>query len=285
MAITGYLSEFSLPELFQFLEQGRKTGLLSLRSEINPESGIQQNHYIWFRQGRIVAAANRLDNQGLISLIDKRGWLSNRVAAKIGEMCSLDTPLGLCLKSKGLLEAEKLRLLFYIQVMRQICALFGLQDAVFHFDGKALLPAAEMTGLSTPGNEVTLAGLRALKNWTALEDKLPEIDSGLISTINHKPNLPLNQLEWQVWEYTNGTVSLKDIAEQLKLPVEKVQKIAFRLIMVAIAEEVPVVVPTTDPLAELEETAVAESNSNLQQQDDLSQSFLQNLVGFLRDRL
>jgi len=31
MAITSCLSEFSLPELFQFLDQGSKTGLLTLR--------------------------------------------------------------------------------------------------------------------------------------------------------------------------------------------------------------------------------------------------------------
>ncbi len=289
MAITGYLSEFSLAELFQFLEQGKKTGLLSLRSQTDPNSGQQQNHYIWFRQGRIVAAANRLDNQGLISLIDKRGWLTNRAASKMGEMCALNTPIGLCLKSQGLLEAEQLKILFYVQVMRQVCALFSLEDAFFHFDTKAPLQTEEMTGLSTSGNEVVLAGLRALKDWGALGDKVPDVNSGLISTIHHKPNLPLNQSEWQVWEYTNGTVSVKDIAAQLGLPVEKVQKIGFRLIVVGIAEEVPIVVAAVNPIAELKELAVAESNSNFNsnsgQKDTLSQSFLQNLVGFLRDRV
>ena len=230
-----------------------------------------------------------MQDLSLISLIDKRGWLTNRAASKMGEMCALNTPIGLCLKSQGLLEAEQLKILFYVQVMRQVCALFSLEDAFFHFDTKALLQTAEMTGLSTPGNEVVLAGLRALKDWGALGDKVPDVNSGLIGTIHHKPNLPLNQSEWQVWEYTNGTVSLKDIAAQLGLPVEKVQKIGFRLIVVGIAEEVPIVVSAVNPIAELEELAVAESNSNFNsnsgQKDTLSQSFLQNLVGFLRDKV
>ena len=33
MTITGYLSEFSLAELFRFLDQGYKTGLLILKPE------------------------------------------------------------------------------------------------------------------------------------------------------------------------------------------------------------------------------------------------------------
>ncbi|HIK48621.1 MAG TPA: DUF4388 domain-containing protein [Thermosynechococcus sp. M55_K2018_012] len=31
MKITGYLSEFSLGEIFRFLEQGQKTGCLSIK--------------------------------------------------------------------------------------------------------------------------------------------------------------------------------------------------------------------------------------------------------------
>ena len=83
MAISGQLSEFSLPELFQFLEQGTKTGLLTLKSTPDIESGLQSNHYIWLRQGRIEAAANGLDNQGLIKLIVTRKWLSDRSTASV----------------------------------------------------------------------------------------------------------------------------------------------------------------------------------------------------------
>ena len=33
MAISGYLSEFSLPEIFQLIEQGSKTGRLSIQEQ------------------------------------------------------------------------------------------------------------------------------------------------------------------------------------------------------------------------------------------------------------
>ena len=75
MTFTGYLSTFSLPEIFEFLEQGYKTGLLSIRALKDNQNRGGKNHYIWLRQGRIVAAANRLDNQGLVSMIARRAWV------------------------------------------------------------------------------------------------------------------------------------------------------------------------------------------------------------------
>ncbi len=284
MAISGQLSEFSLPELFQFLEQGKKTGLLTLKSAPDLESGLQSNHYIWLRQGRIVAAANSLDNQGLIKLIVTRKWLSDRVVSKMAQVRPDPIPMGLYLKSQALLNAEQLKILFYAQVMQQVCALFTLKDGKFKFDSKAILPMAEMTGLSTTGNKVTLAGLRNLRDWSALADKMPAATSGLISLINDKPKLSLNKSEWQVWEYTNGTVELEKIAEQLRLPLDKVLKIAFRLILVGIAEEVPVVVtPTTNLIPEIPSQQEMELDGVAQK--EVSQSFLQNLVGFLRTRV
>ena len=283
MAITGYLSEFSLAEIFQFLDRGQKTGLLAIHPLLGAqESQRAPNHYIWFNQGRIVSAANRLDGKGLLALINQRGWASDRVAGKVAQICSADTPLGLCLKSQGLLDAEQIKLLFYIQVMRQVCALFKLNDGKFLFNHKVARPVPEMTGLSMPATEVTLAGLRALRDWQALQDKLPEPTSSLISLIRGKPHLHINQMEWRIWEFTNGTISLNDIAAQLQLPLEKVQQIAFRLMVVGLAEEMPMVVaPMPESSAfDVDPTLVGGTTEHGQ----VSQSFLDNLVGFLKGK-
>lgn len=284
MAITGYLAEFSLAEIFQLLEQGRKTGLLSIcaLAEAQPEN--RKNHYIWFTQGRIVGAANALDHQGLTGLISRRGWLGDRAASRLAQVCSVDTPMGLCLKSQGVLQAEQLKLLFYTQVMRQVCALFELKDAWFQFDHKAPTPVSEMTGLSAPATEVTLAGLRALKEWDALQEKLPDPTSALVSIIEGKPGLKLNQVEWQVWEFTSGSMSLKAIAAQLHMPIEKIQQIAFRLIVIGLAEELPLIdAPAADISTSSEEDSPISSESA--EAAKVSNSFLENLVGFLKGRV
>jgi len=281
MAVTGYLSEFSLAEIFSFLEQGNKTGLLTICALLDAQPEARENQYIWFNQGRIVAAANRLDQHGLAYMIGQRGWMGEHTALRVAQTCAATTPIGLSLKTQGLLTVEQLKLLFYTQVMRQVCALFALKDGWFQFDGKAPLPFAEMTGLNAPATEVTLAALRVLKDWSALASKLPEPTSAVMSIITGKPQQKLDQTEWHLWEFANGTIALQAIAQQLQLPLAKVQQIAFRLVTAGLVEEVPLItampeIPKSEPSAM--ETTPAEATT-------VSNSFLHHLVGFLKGKV
>jgi hypothetical protein len=293
MAISGHLSEFSLPEVFQLLEQGNKTGRLSIQAQSDHPSYKGKIFRIWFKQGNIIAAADRADGQGLLSIIQQRGWISLRVAARIAEVCGIDQPAGLCLKSQGLLEAEHLKLLFSHQVLQQICKLFELKDGYFQFDSQTELPSTEMTGLAAPPKEVTLAGLRVLRDWTLLQDKLPDATSGLTSAVPGKPQLRLNQIEWQVWEFANGNISIQEIAKQVQLPIEKIQQVAFRLMVVGLIEEVPLLMETPPQKLDFEMAMsgvenranpsqnTTQNTSQKASQNTVSQSFLQNLAGFL----
>lgn len=213
MGTQGTLIDFPLPAIFQWLEQGRKTGVLAirpfravcvapetmqshlgvredlgyqndrdstlktrhgtsqrgvntngeqrlpLRQQINPPRHIQHfpNHYIWFAQGQIVAAANRFDGKGLISLIQRDQWVSDRVLSKLLQRCSLNhQPLGLWLKSHGVLDSAQLEQIFEIQIIEQLVPLFQLKDAQFKFELKAVLPTLEMTGLSLSATQATM---------------------------------------------------------------------------------------------------------------------------------
>jgi hypothetical protein len=282
MAITGCLTDFSLAEIFQFIEKGHKTGLLTLRA-LSESQARPHGYYIWVCQGRIVAAANRLDHQGLVSLIDQRQWVSDRVFDKVVHWCCpIDEPLGLYLKNQGVLQAEQLKRLFQIQVLQQVCALFQIKDAQFRFDPNVPIPTREMTGLSVPATEATLVGLRVLRKWDALIEKLPDPDAGLISVIDGKPQYRLDAQEWQVWEYTNGTVALKSMARHLRLPLEKVQQGCFPAYHSESSEEVPLLAATNPtPADETPQEQVIEET----ERQNVSQSFMQNLVGFLRSKV
>ena len=228
MAFTGYLSKFSLPEIFEFLEQGYKTGLLSIRALKMEQNQLAQSHYIWLRQGRIVAAANNLDNQGLVSMINRRGWVTKSCAREKFEASGGKMAMGLCLKSQGLVTAEQLTLLFRAQIMGQVSPLFELENGKFDFDFQASLPVAEMTGLSMLTTEATIKGLRSLRNWSALKAKLPDPTSGISKKTLILSKLQLDAQESKVWDYANGRTSLDEIATRLLIPIEKVQQIAFR---------------------------------------------------------
>ena len=290
MAITGSLSEFSLPEIFQFLDQGQKTGILTIRDPQNVQTGKPFLRHIWLQNGRVVAAGDRLDNRGLVRLIEQRGWLNDTQRLELERLIKEDALLGLNLKSLGILQPDQLKLLFSVQVLRQVCALFQVETGLFRFDANANLPKAEMTGLSLPATETTLMGLRSLKDWSILESKLPEANSTLFNIIPGQSPLRLDNSETQVWSLADGYTSIKKMAEQLSLPIAKVQQIAFRLIVVGLAEEVPDIDMGMSSNSNNTDNTLAiagDTNgqvSNATERTPISNTFLQSLVGFLQHK-
>ncbi|MFN4280760.1 DUF4388 domain-containing protein [Thermosynechococcus sp.] len=281
MKITGYLSEFSLGEIFRFLEQGQKTGCLSIKP-IEAENAFRlppQKCYIFFRVGQIVAASRELDHQGLQQLIEQRGFLHVTTIQRILKLYPLTQPLGLALKTQGALDSQQLQLLFKYQVLTPIPELFSLAEGWFKFDAHHPLPLAEMTGLSAPPRDVALAGLRLLQDWTPLMDKLPLPDSTMISLSEGQPPCRLNPLEWRVWEYVDKTVTLEGIAQALNLPTLEVQKICFRLMMAGLVEEI-VNIPTETAT----KTPPAPSPPTSEVSFSVSQSFLKGVLSFLKTK-
>jgi len=287
MAITSCLSEFSLPELFQFLDQGSKTGLLTLRFQPDSQNPEKKIRHALMHQGRIVAVTNRLDHQCLLAMICQRGWISPEVLREQVNRCPANIPIGLYLKTQGFLQPEQLRLLFHAQVLQQVCALFRLRDARFKFDSKATLPTTEMTGLSLSATEATLMGLRVLRDWRSLVDKLPEPTSALSRVVLGKRHLRLDSLEGQVWQMANGSLPLNAIASQLKQSVETIQQTAFRLISVGLVAEVPIITPVRSRTSEEDVLESASFDTEMTKENNgqaLSQSFVQSLLGFLRSK-
>jgi hypothetical protein len=287
MAITGSLSEFSLPEIFQFLDQGQKTGILTIRDLKDISTGKSLLRHIWLLNGRVVAAGDRLDNRGLARLIEQRGWITDRNRLQVERLITENVPLGINLKSLGILQPDQLKLLFSVQVLRQVCSLFQVETGQFRFDAKSDLPKAEMTGLSLPATETTLMGLRSLKDWQILQSKLPEPNSTLFNIISGQPSLRLDASETQVWGFADGSINLKKIAEHLQVPIQKIQQIAFRLIVVGLVEEVPDIDAGMVNNA-VDGAAIATDPNgqviNSSERTEISNSFLQSLVGFLQNK-
>lgn len=282
MCITGSLADFSLPQVFCLLETGHQSGLLTLHPEGTDHTSSNQAYYIWVYRGQLVGMANLLDHQGLVSLIAQQRWLKDTcpssLFAKLTRLCPHHQPLGSYLKKQGILTNQQLKWLFQVQVLQPLCNAFQLKAGHFRFDHHVPLPTIEMTGLSISATLATLMGLRNLPSWDALADHLPDPDMGLASLGTEQSEFPLNDLEWQVWTYTDCMVSLNSIAQYLQLPLKTVQQIAFRLIVIGLAQEMSLAV-------EDEYTPAIESQSSGLYQDSyrevVSYSFLQHLLGFL----
>jgi hypothetical protein len=250
MGLTGYLSEYSLAEVFQQIQQEDLTGLLTIEPEDDSVQSPNRNYYIWFQGGRLVAMARSLDRTSLLLMLEKRGWITTSTIQRLlSNTEKLEEPLGQYLKSKGVLSAEQLQIIFHAQILQPVCSLFKLNTARYVFNPKSRLAKAEMTGLSVSADEASLLGLRVLRDWSQLTSKLPSPDRGLVKLTTVLPAYKMDMQELQVWELATGKKSIATIAAKLQIDLDLAQQIAFRLKMVGLVGvneiEIPVSVEPT----------------------------------------
>jgi Domain of unknown function (DUF4388) len=284
MSLAGYLSEYSLAEIFHFVQDGNKTGVLSIEPDLGASQFIKDTHYVSFQNGRIMSVENAagLGNRGLLKMMAQRKWISAEQFILLETQVSLLTqPLGTYLKSRSSVNTEQLTLLFNSQVIATACKLFEIHHGKFKFDQQVRLNYAEMTGLSLEAQEVALLGLRMLKDWSGLTAKLPMPEFAL-QRFAADPKLRLDNQELKVWKLAVGELSISQIGRQLGLEVNRVQQIGFRLISIGLMQEVTVepVQPPVNKMMDLPKPIVSSTATA----PAVSASFLSNLMGFLKKK-
>jgi Domain of unknown function (DUF4388) len=280
MTLTGYLSEYSLAEVLNFVHQGNRTGLLSISTDIPPVEPPTNPHYLWFQTGRIMAVSPGMDGQGLLKAILQRKLVPEEQIEQLRtQVHKLHQPLGLHLKSRNLLTAEQLKLLFNSQTIAVVCKLFELSNARFHFDPCILPYNAEMTGRSMPAQEIGFLGLRVLRDWASLSKKLPDPLYALQRLSLTEPSFRLDRHELQLWKLADGETSLDKLTTPMSMSIEALQKTAYRLIIFGLVQEIPVEVlqPPID-----RDMTVPELVPIREVKNTVSTSFLGNLMGFLK---
>lgn len=247
MTISGFLENFSLPELLRLIDLGSKSGrlILQVRSAIDKPELVGIYH-VWFQEGQLVTVINRSHQQSLIKQIKNQGWLNEKICKQLENLSKLQIPLGSYLQKEQLLTEQQLNTLFQTQIA-QVYQLFEVRVGCFLFheisselDQPRKIPWLEMTGKSVRATEISLNALRLQQNWDIFAEHLPESSYGLTQLVKH-PNFKLIPIEWQVWELANGQVSLKAIAGKINQPIVKVQKTALSLMMVGLVDEMVIV--------------------------------------------
>jgi Domain of unknown function (DUF4388) len=284
---TGYLSEYSLAEIFNFIQAGNKTGILSIepKSESDNFPAIVEElmletpcYFVSFQRGRIMSIFHGLkyENQDLLAAIAERQWIAaEQIQGLRKKLSQLMLPWGLHLKILNVISSEQIRLLFETQVISKISKIFEIEQGRFNFDPKAELNYPEMTGLSLYAKDAVLLGLRQLKNWSGLTNKLPNPNAGLQRLSSEPRGLKLENDERLVWQLAIGKMSIREIAAQLDLEIDKVRQIGFRLCSIGVMYEVEL--ESLPPPIEIA-TRVGGGSASV----PVSTSFLSNLVGFLR---
>lgn len=143
MTIDGNFADFSFNEILDFLEFGKKKGLLTIKSKTN--------HFFWINKGCVVAASNRTDGLGLYKLILELSLIRKRSLKRVIDSAYHPSkPLGLFLHENGFLSWDVLKVLFKCQLTRELYLLECNPGLCFSFDKDAVIPNIELTGLSLP---------------------------------------------------------------------------------------------------------------------------------------
>jgi hypothetical protein len=286
MSLAGYLSEYSLAEIFHFVQEGNKTGLLSIEPELGLNRSLSGTYYLSFESGRIMSVTNGhgSEHQALLKMMQQRRWLSPEQVIRVQTQINfLRQPLGTYLKSLNIIDTEQLTLLFNSQVIATTCKLFEIHHGEFKFDPQASLIYGDMTGLSLTAQEVALLGLRMLKDWSGLTAKLPDPELALQRLFAEPAGLRLDSQESQVWNLALGEMSISKIAAKLGLEIARVQQICFRLSSIGLVHEVSVEPsqPQIDKMMDVPKpVCVGGGNATV----PVSASFLSNLMGFLKKK-
>jgi hypothetical protein len=281
--LRGRLSEYSLAEIFRFLEEGRKTGTLIIDRELQLVSAEQARHYIGFQHGKVVSYCQDLNQLELINTLVLMKYIDGDIAKTFHQQSKyMFKPLGGQLQSQGVLTDSQIEKLFSTQVIQPITKLFGVMEAEFSFDETISPLSVEMTGLQLLPAELTLRSLRILDNWQHLQAKLPDAEHGLQQV---RPGLllyNLEMIEMELWKSANGQLAIGQLAKKLALPLLELQKTAFYMVAAGILKEVSIDRLSLPPM-ELPSAAASQPRPRANR-SPVSKKFLTNLVGFLKQQ-
>jgi hypothetical protein len=305
MSLSGRLQEYSLPEVFKVIDEGQKSGLLNIRI-FDVKTAEFTKYCIWVKNGKVVGLSKNLDGQDLITWLSQQSIVNEAYRSQLRRLpynLKGAASLGDYLKQQNWLSPEQLQKIFESVVLQPIVNLFQVREGFFTFNGSFDIPKTELTGLSITTTNLNLVGLRRLKDWTHLEEKLPEPNAGIVQANTEAHIRQLSEMERQVLAYANGQTSIKRSAQLLAQPIAEIQQIAFRLIAAGLAEELPMIsTPSSvspemaiDNLAYLNNLTTSSPNQNSIPQPTtvptepsnpaLSGAFLNNLTSFLQQRM
>ena len=301
MTIRGSLETFSLPELFQIIESGHKSGRLTFKPKTkNSNPDLDEVFQLWFDKGNFITIVNSLKQQFLTSKIINKGWIDIKTLIVFKFRCPKNKGLGSHLQEQNALSKVQLDLLFKMQV-DELIKLFDIESASFKFEeidnnGKIpsdneTFPWEEITGRQKKATELSLEGMRNFSHWSRFAKDMPLNSNGLQRLID-RCDLHFNSLEKYLCEMADGSASLHKIAIEVGVSNEKIQTTALSMILAGMVEEVPVKASNVAAFAGTNYTQSVRSSAFLEQtntsvktkkKSKVSNSLLKNLTNFLRN--
>ena len=236
MAIEGPLRELGIHDVFQLLDLSRKTGTISVTSELRDNSGR-----VLFKNGRVVGANIRSNPHRIGDLLVKKGRASdadiNRALTAQREAGG-QRRLGDFLVDFGVISAKELENEVREQIETVIFELLSWREGFFRFeDGGTPEHEGSIASIST--ESLLMEGARRIDEWSRIADRVPSLACvPVLAPVSEEgaPKMDLLPGEWEVLASVNGEMDLRQIAEALVRSDFDVARIVYGLISTGVVE-------------------------------------------------
>jgi len=234
MAIKGSLKEASLPDVFQLLFLGRRTGCLALADRQNFGT-------IYFDEGQIVFAAivNRRDRLGDILVRGKRITPEQLQAAVDAQDAARERKLGAILVEQGSLSPQELQEYIRLQVEEAVYYLFTWSQGTFNFEA-GVRPEHEDFLVHINPEYLLLEGARRVDEWSLIQKKIPTFD--LIFSVDSahvgQSDVTLSAAQSGILPLLDGTRDVQQVVEESGLVEFEVGQALYGLIQAGFAHRV-----------------------------------------------
>ncbi len=233
--LQGNVGQFTLPEIFQLIANGRKTGTL----------GIQKDDdivMIYFEKGQIIYGYGPRKTYHLGQLLKERGritaeQLNDAVATQSKKSSS--KRLGQILMEKRYIDRADLEKVVRSQVEELIYSLLAWESGTFKFYENQHPTQEEITVNISVENAI-LEGYRRIDEINRARGALPDFEQVLTiapTPIERKTDLSFQADEWNLLALVNGQRTINEIVEISNLPrMETIQKLAALKLAGLVAE-------------------------------------------------
>ncbi len=234
MGIKGKLETVSLPDLFQLLSIGRKTGTLRVSNEYSHKE-------IAFKDGKIVHTSSSKEEEFLGNFLLRKGLVSEAdlgKALKVGR--EKGKKLGRVLVELGLAPEGEIAGWLRRQAEESIYDLFGWEKGEFSFEEGRLPPEGDLI----PPVEVMsliMEGTKRMDELSELQKKLPPPHTVLRIKDFFQTDVEevtLTPLQIQVIPLINGHRAIGEIIEESELGGYLTTKAIYDLLSAGILEKV-----------------------------------------------
>lgn len=211
MDLQGSIEKFTLPEIFQLIATGRKTGTLAVQQDDNIVM-------VYFKEGNVFYAYGPQQTYHIGQLLKELKILTAEQleeAVRIQSESENSRRLGEILISRQFIEKGDLETVVKTQIEELLYSLLGWQDGSFKFYENQH-PTEEEIKVRVSIENVILEGLRRLDEKNMAQETLPDLDAvfGIASSEgNRTKDVNMRATEWNVMSLVDGHRSVREICE------------------------------------------------------------------------